>query len=156
MAVAGPVEDQEPLQLLLHGLRAVGRGEPPPQLPEHWSGLFGEVAQAFNGLVTRSSATPDAHPNGANGKTQRTVRARDPWEGKAALLLEALQAVRRGDGSAKLPITWPGLSGKIAEAFNDVVDLNVRTQTELARLSRVVGKEGKLKQRANLGDVSGF
>ena len=72
------------------------------------------------------------------------------------MLLDALLAVKKGDGSAKLPVTWPGISGKIAQAFNDVVELNVRTQTELARLSRVVGKEGKLKQRANLGDVSGF
>ena len=132
MAVAGPVEDQEPLRLLLHGLRAVGRGDPAPQLPESWQGLFGEVAQAFNGLVTKSSttssATPetpeDARAHGSNGKTARSVRARDPWEGKAAQLLEALQAVRRGDGSGKLPITWPGLSGKIADAFNDVVELN--------------------------------
>src|ERR1700741_3611574 len=48
------------------------------------------------------------------------------------------------------------MAGKVADAFNDVAELNARTRLELGRLSRVVGKEGKLKQRASLGDVTGF
>src|ERR671914_164620 len=70
--------------------------------------------------------------------------------------LTALNALKRGDASARLPLEWTGLAGKVAETFNDVVDLNARMAEELARLSRVVGKEGKLKQRATLGDVKGF
>ncbi|MET0193329.1 MAG: HAMP domain-containing protein, partial [Hyphomicrobiaceae bacterium] len=76
--------------------------------------------------------------------------------GHAATLLGALQAVKKGDASVRLPLDWTGIDGKIADAFNDLVELNARTQSELARLSRVVGKEGKLKQRASLGDVTGF
>src|SRR5262249_14448563 len=76
--------------------------------------------------------------------------------GHAATLLGALQAVKKGDASVRLPLDWAGIDGKIADAFNDMVELNARTQAELARLSRVVGKEGKLKQRASLGDVTGF
>ena len=72
------------------------------------------------------------------------------------MLLKALLAVRSGDATVRLPLDWPGLAGKISDAFNDVVELNARTQQELARLSRVVGKEGKLKQRASLGHVTGF
>ncbi|MDQ3958722.1 MAG: HAMP domain-containing protein, partial [Pseudomonadota bacterium] len=70
--------------------------------------------------------------------------------------LTALTALKRGDASARLPLEWTGLAGKVAETFNDVVDLNARMAEELERLSRVVGKEGKLKQRATLGDVKGF
>src|SRR5918999_517605 len=70
--------------------------------------------------------------------------------------LTALNALKRGDASARLPLEWTGLAGKVAETFNDVVDLNARMAEELERLSRVVGKEGKLKQRATLGDVKGF
>ena len=113
-----------------------------------------ESLQRYGG---RSPSGNQASQQAANGNGKHTLRVRpDTWDGKAAVLLDALLAVKKGDGSAKLPVTWPGISGKIAQAFNDVVELNVRTQTELARLSRVVGKEGKLKQRANLGDVSGF
>ena len=43
----------------------------------------------------------------------------------------------------------------MADTFNDVVELNERMARELERLSRVVGKEGKIAQRASLGDVSG-
>src|SRR5204863_153020 len=43
----------------------------------------------------------------------------------------------------------------VADTFNEVVELNQRMASELERISRVVGKEGKLTQRATLGDVSG-
>jgi HAMP domain-containing protein len=70
-------------------------------------------------------------------------------------LLAALQALKRGE-AIRLPDADPGITGKIASAFNDVVALNTRWAEEVSRLSRVVGKEGKLKQRANLGDGQGF
>ena len=70
-------------------------------------------------------------------------------------LLAALQALKRGE-AVRLPDADPGITGKIASAFNDVVALNTRWAEEVSRLSRVVGKEGKLKQRAMLGDGQGF
>ncbi len=48
------------------------------------------------------------------------------------------------------------MAGKVADAFNEVVEQNDDMADELARLSQVVGKEGKLKQRASLRDVRGF
>ena len=71
-------------------------------------------------------------------------------------LLSALIALRKGKTGVRLPEEWTGVGGKVADAFNEVVELNERMASELARLSRVVGKEGKLSQRATLGDVSGF
>ena len=71
-------------------------------------------------------------------------------------LLIALTALKKGDCSVRLPLHWTGLAGKVADAFNEVVELNDRMAGELERLSHVVGKEGKLNQRASLGDVSGF
>src|SRR5947209_3004094 len=71
-------------------------------------------------------------------------------------LLGALTALRKGKMGVRLPLEWGGVAGKVADAFNEVVELNERMAGELARLSRVVGKEGKLGQRFSLGDVSGF
>jgi HAMP domain-containing protein/signal transduction histidine kinase/CheY-like chemotaxis protein len=71
-------------------------------------------------------------------------------------LLDALTALRQGKRSVRLPVGWTGLAGKVADAFNDVVELNERMAGELGRLSRVVGKEGKLTQRLSLGNVEGF
>src|SRR5688500_6236809 len=71
-------------------------------------------------------------------------------------LLSALIALKKGETGVRLPVEWTGVAGKVADAFNDVVELNERMARELSRLSRVVGKEGKLSQRASLSEVSGF
>src|SRR5919198_4755866 len=70
-------------------------------------------------------------------------------------LLAALAAFKRGDFSAHLPDDWTGVAGKIADTFNDVIQINERLTEELARISRVVGKEGRIKQRASLGSAPG-
>src|SRR5437867_8064137 len=69
-------------------------------------------------------------------------------------LLAALMAFRRGDFSARLPEDWTGVAGKIADTFNDVIRTNQRMTQELGRIVRVVGKEGRITQRAPLSDVS--
>jgi signal transduction histidine kinase/CheY-like chemotaxis protein/HAMP domain-containing protein len=73
-----------------------------------------------------------------------------------AALLAALTALRNGDASVRLPYTWQGVAGKVADVFNEVVEQNADLATELARLRRVVGKEGQLKQRAALRSQRGF
>src|SRR5438067_6184384 len=73
-----------------------------------------------------------------------------------AALLGALNALRQGRTGVRLPPDWTGVAGKVADAFNEVVEQNERMAEELARLSRVVGREGKLSQRLSLGDVGGF
>jgi len=70
-------------------------------------------------------------------------------------LLAALRAVRKGDFTVRLPLDQDGIAGEIAEAFNDLVELNQRTARELNRISRVVGRDGRIGQRASLGEVSG-
>jgi HAMP domain-containing protein len=70
-------------------------------------------------------------------------------------LLAALRAVRKGDFRARLPLGLTGIAGEIAETFNDIVELNARTARELRRISTVVGRDGRIGQRASLGEVSG-
>src|SRR5213083_3515593 len=69
-------------------------------------------------------------------------------------LLTALGAFKRGDFSARLPDDWTGIAGKIADTFNEVIRTSQRMTQELERIRRVVGKEGRITQRASLGDVS--
>jgi HAMP domain-containing protein/signal transduction histidine kinase len=69
-------------------------------------------------------------------------------------LLSALMAFKRGDFSARLPDDWVGVPGKIADTFNAVIETNQRMARELERIGRVVGKEGRITQRASIGDVS--
>ena len=65
----------------------------------------------------------------------------------AGMVLAALQAVRDGDFTVRLPGNWTGIEGKIADTFNDIVATNSRVATELQRIGRAVGQEGKIRQR---------
>ena len=71
-------------------------------------------------------------------------------------VLNALAALKRGERNVRLPSEWSGLPGKVADTFNDVASQNERMAEELARLRRVVGKQGKLLERGSIGDVRGF
>src|SRR5690348_7123414 len=70
-------------------------------------------------------------------------------------LLNALAALKSGDFSVRLPLDWAGITGKIADTFNEVVALNQRMARELSRLRQSVGSEGRINQRASLGEVEG-
>ena len=63
-------------------------------------------------------------------------------------------AFKRGDFSARLPEDWTGVPGKIADTFNAVIEANERMTRELERIGRVVGKEGRIAQRASIGEVT--
>ncbi len=68
----------------------------------------------------------------------------------------ALVALRKGDAAVKLPYQGTPAFGKVAEVFNDLVEQNVSMAEELAKLSQLVGKEGKLKRRASVPGARGF
>jgi methyl-accepting chemotaxis protein len=68
-------------------------------------------------------------------------------------LLSALKAVRQGDFSARLPDHWTGVAGKVADTFNEVVELNHHLASELERLRRAIGQHGKITERASVGPV---
>jgi signal transduction histidine kinase/DNA-binding response OmpR family regulator/HAMP domain-containing protein len=68
-----------------------------------------------------------------------------------AVLLGVLAQVKSGDFSARMPLDWTGVAGKAADALNEVIIANEALETELARISRVVGEQGQLSQRAVLG-----
>ncbi|NUS60441.1 MAG: HAMP domain-containing protein, partial [Lysobacter sp.] len=62
-------------------------------------------------------------------------------------LLMAMNSVREGDFSVQLPAHWEGMSGKLADAFNDIVNQNKRLANDLARVAQRVGGEGRTRQR---------
>ncbi|TMB07373.1 MAG: hybrid sensor histidine kinase/response regulator, partial [Deltaproteobacteria bacterium] len=71
-------------------------------------------------------------------------------------LLGALDSARGGDFAVRLPFTrGSGLMPDIARAFNSVVSRNEALANEIARLEKVVGREGRMTERASLGEVTG-
>ncbi|HEY1261190.1 MAG TPA: HAMP domain-containing protein [Stellaceae bacterium] len=70
-------------------------------------------------------------------------------------LLHALQAMRLGDFSVRLPGNRTGLSGKIADTFNEIVAANERMAHQLDHVGQVVGREGKTRQRVRFAVSDG-
>src|ERR1700758_2269042 len=70
--------------------------------------------------------------------------------GGSAELLGALQAMRVGDFSVRMPGDHVGLMGKIADTFNEIVAANERMANQLDRVGQVVGRDGKTRQRVKL------
>jgi signal transduction histidine kinase/HAMP domain-containing protein len=67
------------------------------------------------------------------------------------ILLSVLAQVKGGDFTARMPLEWTGVAGKAADGLNDVIIANQALAAELARVSRVVGKQGELSQRVVAG-----
>ena len=70
-------------------------------------------------------------------------------------LLKALRAFKRGDFSVRMPMNLTGMDGEIAEAFNDVVELEEAKAAEIARVAELVGKEGQMSHRMSVPGASG-
>ncbi len=66
-----------------------------------------------------------------------------------------LTAVKKGDFSVRMPVEYTGVEGKIADTLNDIIEMNQRMAAEFQRISTVVGKEGRISQRAAIGDAGG-
>ncbi len=64
-----------------------------------------------------------------------------------AVILQSLQRMKDGDFSVRLPVSWVGLCGKIADNFNEIVMANEQMAFELRRVGQTVGKEGKTRER---------
>ena len=85
----------------------------------------------------------EANETSSNGRDEVAFNER-------TTILMALRTMRDGDFSVRLPVSWTGLSGKIADTFNDIVATNEHIALELKRVGQAVGKEGRTRERAQL------
>ncbi|MFI4909619.1 MAG: HAMP domain-containing protein, partial [Steroidobacterales bacterium] len=85
-----------------------------------------------------------------NGQARNEADALDLRE-----ILRALQSVRNGDFSVRLPGDKAGLAGKVADTFNEIVSSSERLASELEQAGRIVGKEGRTRHRVGLDRRSG-
>ena len=76
-------------------------------------------------------------------------------EGQLRELLEALEAVRNGDLTRKLRKERGDIFGELVESYNSMVDLLNRFGSEVTRIAKEVGTEGKLGGQAEIAGVAG-
>jgi len=70
-------------------------------------------------------------------------------------LLRVLTAARDGDFSARLRARRRDVIGDVQQRTNELLALNARMARELARVSRIIGREGRMTERVSLGTVEG-
>ena len=108
----------------------------------------------------KRSALNEIAPNGAenlppsiakgNGKSKVVEGSMD-----LTVILASLQSMRDGDFTVRLPGTWVGLAGKVADTFNEIVAANQHMAQELKRVGHVVGKQGKTRERTRFHESRG-
>ncbi|MDT0305589.1 HAMP domain-containing protein [Streptomyces sp. DSM 44917] len=101
--------------------------------------------------------------DGAVARAGTVARARKPRGSgtvevdAAALnrLLTALESLRDGNLRKRLTVSGDGPMAEIAAVYNEVADRNLHVTGQLARVRRVVGREGKLTERIETGLCEG-
>ncbi len=104
-----------------------------------------------------ANRAPDEDPkNGRNGNSGAVEeQAGERASGDLSTILASLQTMRNGDFSVRLPGSWTGLPGKIADTFNSIVAANQQMAEELKRVGQVVGKEGRTRERTRFHESRG-
>src|SRR5579862_5000221 len=70
-------------------------------------------------------------------------------------LVLALDAIDNGDFTARIPLHWSGLEGKVADSLNSMSGRLERFNKSLVNLRRQVGQEGRVNSRLAMGDNIG-
>ncbi|MGB9285479.1 MAG: HAMP domain-containing protein, partial [Candidatus Sulfotelmatobacter sp.] len=102
----------------------------------------------------REAATAVANGSLAEGGNNGSSFA-EPTSEDLSVILSGLQTMRDGDFSVRLPGSWTGLPGKIADTFNSIVAANQQMALELKRVGQVVGKEGRTRERTRFHESRG-
>ncbi|SDT82854.1 Signal transduction histidine kinase [Streptomyces sp. TLI_053] len=93
-------------------------------------------------------------PGPAAGRTDRPAGP-DRADPVLRQLLAGLTAVRDGDFRIRLGSDLPGVPGEIAGVFNGMVEQLARVTSEVTRVAREVGSEGRLGGQAHVPGAAG-
>jgi HAMP domain-containing protein/CheY-like chemotaxis protein len=180
--INGAGRGDENLRSLLFALQSARDGDFSIRLPSDWTGLYGKVADAFNGIVSVNQRMSQqlhlvGQYVGREGKTRHRLRLgaiQGAWgdmEISVNSLIDDLlwpttevtrtiEAVARGDllESMRLDVDGRPLQGEFLRAatiVNTMIkQLRVFT-SEVTRVAREVGIDGKLGGQAQVSEVSG-
>jgi HAMP domain-containing protein/CheY-like chemotaxis protein/signal transduction histidine kinase len=104
---------------------------------------------------TTPTAFVDPEVDAKEKNNGNSVLVAEPASADLSAILASLQTMRDGDFSVRLPGSWTGLEGKIADTFNDIVAANQQMAQELKRVGQVVGKEGRTRERTRFHEARG-
>src|SRR6266851_1198901 len=91
--------------------------------------------------ATAAHSTPSSRRGAANGSLPTDLHE----------LQQAMEAMRAGDFSVRLPAGRDGPLGRIAVLFNEIVGANQNMAQQLERIGKSVGEQGRTRQRVKFG-----
>jgi HAMP domain-containing protein/signal transduction histidine kinase len=100
--------------------------------------------------VDSSRATATVAVRGGRSRRNRGADAADLRK-----LLSALTAMRDGNFRRRLTVPGDSVMAEVAAVFNEIAERNQHLTGELARVRRVVGREGRLSERLEAGAGEG-
>jgi HAMP domain-containing protein len=134
-------------------LERLERGDLSARLPKGPLALSEEAVDRFNGALerlwqdkekAREAELQDPQAPGGDGA---------PSRGERTELLRTLRQVERGQFDVR--ISPKRVDPKVAHSLNRVIALNQSMAEEFKRVGRLVGKEGKLQERARVEGAEG-
>ncbi|MBJ6982775.1 HAMP domain-containing protein [Luteimonas sp. MC1572] len=172
----------DPMRMMLSALQAVAQGDFSVELPGHWEGLEGRLADAFNavvrgnrglahelarvgqkvgreGLTRQRIALPNRH--GCWGDMEDSVNELvDDLVRPVATITEAIAGVAKGDLTRSVPLEADGrqLQGEFmrsATIVNRMIEQMGEFSSEVTRVALEVGTAGRLGGQAKVEGVSG-
>ena len=177
-----PAADADPLHQLLAAMSAVRDGDFNVQLPLHWEGLHGKLADTFNEIASNNRRLAKdlarvAQKVGGEGETRQRVlpaNRQGQWEEMEVsvnslirdmarpieTMTEAMAAVAKGDLSKTVPLDSEGrpLKGEFlraAHVINRMLEQMSEFSSEVTRVALEVGTAGRLGGQAQVKGVSG-
>ncbi|GGU91423.1 histidine kinase [Streptomyces filipinensis] len=171
------VPGDEELRRLLAGLTAVRDGDFGTRLPDDSTGLMGDIATVFNGMVDQlsvftSEVTRVAREVGTEGTLGGQARVpgvsgtwADLTDSVNAMagnlttqvrdIAQVATAVAKGDLSQKIDVDARGEILQLKETVNTMVDQLSAFADEVTRVAREAGTEGRLGGQAQVPGVAG-
>jgi HAMP domain-containing protein/signal transduction histidine kinase/CheY-like chemotaxis protein len=179
---AAKIQQEKDLVQLLNVLTAMKKGDFSVRMPNENDGIMGKISDVVNEILDINlemvrEVDKVAIVVGKEGKVSERIsipQARGQWENMTdsinGLISDLIQpitemadvigAVANGNLSQKIPTLMDGrpLTGEFqrtANTINTMVDRLGTFASEVTRVAREVGTEGKLGGQANVKDVSG-
>ncbi len=173
---------EDAMRMMLSALQAVAEGDFMVELPGHWDGLEGRLADAFNtvvrsnrelaselgrvgekvgreGLTRQRIVLPNRH--GCWGEMEGSVNDLvDDLVRPVATITEAIAGVAKGDLTRSVPLETDGrpLQGEFmrsATIVNRMIEQMGEFSSEVTRVALEVGTAGRLGGQAKVEGVSG-
>ncbi|HVF78917.1 MAG TPA: HAMP domain-containing protein [Solirubrobacteraceae bacterium] len=89
------------------------------------------------------------------GAAAATNDAGPPEDPALEEILRVLTAARNGDFSVRLRARRRDVVGEIQERTNELIQMNGRMAKELARVSRIIGRQGRMTERVSMPGAEG-